>query len=61
MYLQPLTIGNTLLNNSRMPKEELHLMPLREVRNKKRKAFGNTHPSVVYFQIIGNGTPGGTR
>ena len=42
-----------------MPKEELHLQPLREVRGKKRKAFGNTHPSEVYFQVIGNGTAGG--
>ena len=34
-----------------MPKEELHLLPLREIRGKKRKAHGNTHPSIVYFQV----------
>jgi hypothetical protein len=34
-----------------MPTEELHLFPLREVRAKKRKALGNTHPSVIYFQV----------
>lgn len=43
----------------RMPKEELHLRPLREARAKKRKIHGNTHPGIVYFQVIGNGTPGG--
>jgi hypothetical protein len=47
---------NQSLNNlncfiGRMPKDELHLLPLREVRGKKRKAHGNTHPSIVYFQV----------
>lgn len=43
----------------RMPKEELHLYPLREVRAKKRKAFGTGPPANVYFQVIGNGCAGG--
>jgi hypothetical protein len=59
MHLVPLVIYYQII--PRMPNEELDLMPLKEVRSKKRKAFGNTHPSVVYFQVVGSGTPGGTR
>jgi ribonuclease Z len=44
-----------------MPKEEKHLDGLRRTRKDKRMKYSNEVSDNVYFQVVGNGAPGGVR